>query len=176
MEEKGRLKIIGSEGVAGYLEGLLRTEGTEKREVLPEGSKIYLDVDYRCMKLCEDKLREAPHFNMTLIFGCELGRMRGIDTESLSRIVKMQDSLIFSFKDGTKAFVDDVESVMCNIFGNVAYKTILNILEQRYHIKIDSIPEEFKSFREALTEIIGWGDLITEKMIIEELLTTMRGN
>jgi hypothetical protein len=65
---------------------------------------------------------------------------------------------------------------MCNIFGNVAYKTILNILEQRYHIKIDSIPEEFKSFREALTEIIGWGELITEKMIIEELLTTMRGN
>jgi hypothetical protein len=127
------------------------------------------------MKLYEGKLREAPLLNITLILGYELGRMRDIDTESFLRIIKAQDSLLFSSKEGTKVFVDEVESAMCNIFGCVACKTILTLLEQRYHIKRESILEEFKVFREALTGLIGKGGLITEKMIIEELLTRIRG-
>ena len=176
MEEHGILKIVGSESAANYLEDLLRIEETEKRDFVPEGSRIYLDVGYKCMKLYEEKLRETPHLNITLVLGYELGRMKEIDIESFSRIVKVQDSLLLSFKDGMEAFVEGVESVMCNIFGSVACKTIFDILEQRYHIKRESIPEEFKAFREALTGLIGKGELITEKMIIEELLTRTRGN
>lgn len=180
MVEGGMLKIIGSEMAANYLEGLLKIEKKEiiKEGDIPEGSQIYLDLglkieDYIVMKLCDERLRDALPPKATLTLGYDLGRMIGINIETLSKIMKAQDSIIFSFREGRKVFVEAVESGLCKVLGRVPCDTILNILERRYHIMKESIPDEFRVFRETLTELLGRGGLIIEKIILKKFHTRM---
>ncbi|MFB0543370.1 MAG: hypothetical protein ACETVR_01185 [Candidatus Bathyarchaeia archaeon] len=178
MEEGGMLKIIGSEKITNYLEDLLRNERKETIEGgdIPEGSQIYLDLglytkENMIMKLCDEGLRDVIPEKATLIMGYDSRRMAGINIETLSKIMRAQDSIIFSFREGRRAFVEAVEFVMCKVLGRVPCDTILNILEKRYHIEKESISEEFRVFRELLTELFGYGGLIIEKIILKEFHT-----
>ena len=181
IEEAGMLEIIGSERAANYFEDLLKIEGKKIIEGgdIPEGSQIYFDLGlYKkdtVMKLCDERIRDALTPNATLIIGYDLERLAGINVETLSEIMRVQDSIIFSFMEGRKALVESVESVICKVFGHVPCDTILNILEQRYHIKKESIPDEFRVFRKILIELLGYGGLIIEKIILEEFNTHIIG-
>lgn len=178
MEEERMLKIIGSERIANYLEDLLRNERKETIEGgdIPEGAQIYLDLglylkENTVMKRYDERLRDAIPKKATLIVGYDSWRMVGINIETLSKIMRAQDSIIFSFREGRKAFVEAVEYVICKVLGRIPRDTILNILKKRYHIRKESIPEEFRVFRELLTELLGYGGLILEKIIFKEFHT-----
>ena len=75
-----------------------------------------------------------------------------------------------------KALLNAVDESLNRILGETATQTVYFHLEQKYHLKLEDIPDNLEDFHFALERIFGIGALVIEKTIMENLYSQVSLN
>lgn len=69
----------------------------------------------------------------------------------------------------TSAPIEVIEEALEEVFGRTTKNTIFSILVTKYHVEKQDIPKNPKIFQKMLIEILGSGEQVIEKLIIEKV-------